>query len=186
MQPAAYGILDPGIVVRIHGGERRACQRRPHAVLVMVSHAGAMMVETSMPSYPFVVANLQHAPLFPAGATGSTSAFGAACSRFESSAGSHADPTPERPNPSSRSGVTAIRNTRFSLSRLVDIRMARDGPTRRFTRRVGTGLSGRGAGVRPNVRKGRHRRLKPTGLATVCKTVHGWVRLPRSPLIGYG
>lgn len=32
MQPAAYGILDPGIVVRIHGGERRACQRRPHAV----------------------------------------------------------------------------------------------------------------------------------------------------------
>lgn len=39
-------------------------------------------------------------------------------------------------------------------------------PTRRFTRRVGTGLSGRGAGVRPNVRKGRRRRLKPTGLAT--------------------
>lgn len=54
MQPAAYGILDPGIVVRIHGGERRVCQRRPHAVLGMVPHTGTMMVETSVPSYPFV------------------------------------------------------------------------------------------------------------------------------------
>lgn len=36
------------------------------------------------------------------------------------------------------------------------------------------------------VRKGTPTAITPTGLATVCKTVHGWVRLPQSPLIGYG
>lgn len=35
------------------------------------------------------------------------------------------------------------------------------------------------------VRKGTPTAITPTGLATVCKTVHGWVRLPQSPLIGY-
>lgn len=94
------------------------------------------------------------------------------------------------PNPSSRFGVKAIRNFEVNLSPQwtpygarcsvngfspLLFPVAPEQPSRAKERRPPS-----------TVRKGTPSAITPTGLATVCKTVHGWVRLPQSPLIGYG
>ena len=189
MQPAAYGILDPGIVVRIHGGERRACQRRPHAVLGMVPHTGTMMVETSVPSYPFVAETFSTPHYSPL---------------VQPVAHRPLEPLVRGSNP--RRGATPIplRNTRSLFSfrseghtepqgqilASMETRMACGVPSTVFPSYfpVAPEQPSRAKERRPpsTVRKGTPPAITPTGLATVCKTVHGWVRLPQSPLTGYG
>lgn len=163
-----------------------ACQRRPHAARTCRcvrerwrTRRGPLLL----------VGDSASTPPIPRWCNGSTPVFGTV--RRGSNPRRGATPIPLRNAQSLfRFGVKAIRNFEVNLSPQwtpygarcsvngfspLLFPVAPEQPSRAKERRPPS-----------TVRKGTPSAITPTGLATVCKTVHGWVRLPQSPLIGYG
>ena len=175
MQPAAYGILDPGIVVRIHGGERRACQRRPQAV--RTCHCVRERWRTRRGPL-LLVGDSASTPPIPRWCNGSTPVFGTVRRGSNPRRGAKPD------HRKSDDSAFPHGNRFFPLSHLLirSMRNAR-GPSTGFpTFPVAPEMQGirRPPCSRGN---GRHRRLNQPALAL--GNASNRVRLPQSPLIGY-